>query len=248
MIDLGQGWPALGDNASMVARTAAADAILKHTDPRVNQYAPINGRPELQDAISSYYARQQGVTLDPQKEVFVATSGTEALYCSMLALVNPGDEVIFFEPFFPWYLPHIQLADGVPRAIQLQPPNFELDVAALKAAVTPKTKLIILNSPHNPSGRVFTMAEMEAVAEVVREQDLLVISDEVYEGTVFPGHGTSHLRFAELPEMRERTVTIGSASKLFSLCGWRVGWATGPADLVAAAKDLHGFVTFSAPT
>jgi len=179
--------------------------------------------------------------------VVVLSSGTEGLYATLQALVDPGDEVICFQPFFPWYLPAIRLAGGTVKTVTLDPAqNFAPDMEALKAAFSSKTKLIITNTPHNPTGHISTLEELEVIAELCREHDVVCLSDEVYEPFVF---GESrHNRICDLPGMAGRTLTLGSGGKLFSCTGWRVGWIYGPAELVGAVKAIHGYCTFSAPT
>eukprot|EP00937_MAST-01D_sp_MAST-1D-sp2_P005469 g5469.t1 len=245
-VNLGQG---VSDFAgSKVARERAARAILE--EPELNRYAPIGGLPQLTDAISSYYARTHGAAsqYSAADEIVVTASGTEALYAIFQACVQPGDEVLLFEPYFPWYLHHVRLAGGTPVVVTLQPPRFELDAAAIAAKMSARTKLLLLNTPHNPTGHVATRAELEAIAALAQQHDCIVLADEVYENTVFESTGAPpHVRIATLPGMRERTLSVGSASKLFSLTGWRVGWVLGPEPLVKPVKALHGFSVYCAP-
>jgi aspartate/methionine/tyrosine aminotransferase len=179
-------------------------------------------------------------------QVLVTTSATEGLYAIMQAFLDPGDEVICFEPTFPWYVSHARLAGATPVPVRLQPPSFALDVAALAAAFTPRTKALIWNTPHNPSGHVATAEECAAVAALCVQHNVLVLSDDVYERKVF-GSRTEH-RMADFPGMRERTLTLGTASKLFSLTGWRVGWVLGPSALLDGVRTVHSYSTFCAPT
>lgn len=249
VLDLGQGWPDFG--ASEVARRAAADAIVDSPDPSANQYSVVPGRPELRSAIERYY-RSTG-TREPG-EVLVTTSATEAIYVAIQALCDPGDEIVFLEPFFPWYISHVRAHGGVPVAVPMaRSPDaddggfgFRLDLDALRAAFGPKTKAFLYNSPHNPTGAVFTPEEMAAVASLCAERDVVCVADEVYERCVFGD--ASVARMADAPGMRERTLTVGTSSKLLCLSGWRVGWIAGPPALVAAIRSLHSYTTYCAPT
>ncbi len=178
--------------------------------------------------------------------MLVTTSGTEGLYACMQAFLDPGDEVICFEPVFPWYVSHARLAGATPVPVRLHPPGFGLDLGALEKAFTPRTKCVVFNSPHNPTGHVATDAECAGIAALCARHNVLVIADEVYERKVFGGR--REVRLADYPGMRERTLTIGTSSKLFSLTGWRVGWVLGPAPLLAGVRTVHSYSTFCAPT
>jgi N-succinyldiaminopimelate aminotransferase len=235
-VNLGQGFPDT-DGPREVAQ-AAADAVLSG---RGNQYPPGPGIPELRQAIAAHQKRWYGIDCDPAREVLVTAGATEAVAAALLALVEPGDEVIALEPYYDSYAACIAMAGGVRVPVTLRPPQFRLDVAALRAAVTPRTRLILLNTPHNPTGAVLTRAELDAVAELARRHDLLVITDEVYEHLAFDGE---HVPIVTLPGMRDRTVTISSAGKTFSFTGWKIGWVTGSADLVTAVKTAKQFLTF----
>lgn len=215
-INLGQGFPDT-DGPAEIAE-AAARAVL---DGRGNQYPPGPGVPELRGAIAAHQQRFYGLAYDPDTEVLVTAGATEAIAAALLALLEPGDEVIALEPFYDSYAACIAMAGAVRVPLTLRAPDFRLDVDALKAAVTPRTRLLLLNTPHNPTGTVLTPAELAAVAELAVSRDLLVITDEVYEHLVFEG---AHTPLAGLPGMRERTVTISSAGKTFSFTGWKVGW------------------------
>jgi N-succinyldiaminopimelate aminotransferase len=182
----------------------------------------------------------------PCVQVLVTTSATEGLYACMQAFLDPGDEVICFEPVFPWYVSHARLAGATPVPVRLSPPHFALDAAALAAAFTPRTKALVFNSPHNPSGHVATREECEIIAALCVQHNVLVLSDEVYERKVFGGR--REVRLADFPGMRERTLTVGTSSKLFSLTGWRVGWLLGPAALLSGVRTLRSYSTFCAPT
>jgi N-succinyldiaminopimelate aminotransferase len=238
-VNLGQGYPDF-DGPEFVKR-AAAQAI----DAGHNQYAPMPGLPALQEAVAAHQRRFYGQDVDPASEVTIHAGATEALCATLAALLDPGDEAVIFEPFYDAYRPGIALAEATPRVVALEPPEFRLDAAALEAAVTPRTRVLVLNSPQNPAGHVFTRAELEAVAAVCRRHDVVAVTDEVYEHVVFEGE---HVPVATLPGMRDRTVTISSAGKTFSLTGWKVGWTCAPPDLAAAIRAAHQFVTFAVAT
>ena len=235
-VNLGQGFPDT-DGPREVAEAAAA-AIL---GGRGNQYPPGNGVPELCQAIAEHQQRFYGLDFDPAGEVLVTAGATEAIAAALLALVEPGDEVIAFEPYYDSYAACVALAGGVRVPVTLRPPGFRPDLDALRAAVTPRTRLILLNSPHNPTGSVFTRAELAAIAELACERDLLVVADEVYEHMVYVGE---HVPIGSLPGMAERTVSISSAGKTFSFTGWKIGWVTATAELVAAVRAVKQFLTF----
>jgi N-succinyldiaminopimelate aminotransferase len=235
-INLGQGFPDT-DGPRKIAE-AAADAVLAGHG---NQYPPGPGIPELRSAISDHQWRCYGLEFSPGTEVLVTAGATEAIAAALLALVEPGDEVIAFEPYYDSYAACIALAGGVRVPVTLRPPSFRPDLSALRAAITPRTRLILLNSPHNPTGCVFTRAELAAVAALACEHDLLVITDEVYEHVVFDGE---HVPIVSLPGMRERTVSISSAGKTFSFTGWKIGWVTGTPELVTAVRTAKQFLTY----
>jgi N-succinyldiaminopimelate aminotransferase len=235
-VNLGQGFPDT-DGPRSIAQ-AAADAVL---GGRGNQYPPGSGIPELRRAIADHQLRHYGLSWDPDTEVLVTAGATEGIAAAMLALVDEGDEVIALEPFYDSYLATIAMARGRCVPVRLDAPGFALDEDRLRAAVTERTKVILLNSPHNPTGAVLTPAELEAVARVAVEHDLLVVSDEVYEHLTFD---LPHTPIATLPGMAERTLTLSSAGKTFSFTGWKIGWATGPAELVAALRTTKQFLTF----
>ncbi len=235
-VNLGQGFPDT-DGPPEIAR-AAADAIMTG---RGNQYPPGPGVPELRRAIAEHQQRFYGLAVDPDTEVLVTAGATEAVAAALLALVEPGDEVIAFEPYYDSYAACIAMAGGVRIPVTLRPPGFRPDLDALAAAITPRTRLILLNSPHNPTGSVFSRAELTAIAALACERDLLVVTDEVYEHMVFDGE---HVPIATLPGMRERTATISSAGKTFSFTGWKIGWVTAPAELVTAVRTVKQFLTY----
>jgi N-succinyldiaminopimelate aminotransferase len=235
-INLGQGFPDT-DGPREIAQ-AAADAVLAG---RGNQYPPGAGVPELRQAIAEHQKRFYGLAVDPDTEVLVTAGATEAIAAAMLALLEPGDEVIAFEPYYDSYAACIAMAGATRIPVTLRPPSFRPDIDALRDAVTGNTRLLLLNSPHNPTGMVLTRQELSAIAELAVERDLIVVTDEVYEHIVFGG---VHIPIASLPGMRERTVSISSAGKTFSFTGWKVGWVTGTADLVSAVRTTKQFLTF----
>ncbi len=234
-VNLGQGFPDT-DGPSEVAETAVA-AIRAG----VNQYPPGPGVPDLRQAVAEHQKRFYGLDVDPATEVVVTTGATEAVAAALLGLVDPGDEVIALEPFYDSYAACIQMAGGVRVPVTLRAPGFRLDVDRLRAAVTPRTRLLLINSPHNPTGTVLTRDELTAVAELAVERDLVVVTDEVYEHMTYD---VPHLPLATFPGMAGRTLTISSAGKTFSFTGWKVGWATGPAHLVRAVLMAKQFLTF----
>ncbi len=215
-INLGQGFP--DTDGPEAVREAAVRAL---RDGRGNQYPPGPGVPELRNAIADHQHRFYGVDVDPDTEVLVTAGATEAIAAAMLALLEPGDEVIAFEPFYDSYAACVAMAGAVRVPLTLRAPDFRPDLDRLRSLVTPRTRLLLLNSPHNPTGMVLTRDEAAAIAELAVERDLLVVTDEVYEHLVFDGE---HIPLASLPGMRERTVSISSAGKTFSFTGWKVGW------------------------
>ena len=236
-VNLGQGFPDRDGPPEVIARAVAA------LQGGANQYAPGPGVPALRQAIARHQQRHYGIELDPDSEVVVTTGCTEGIAASLLGLVDPGDEVVVLEPYYDSYTAMIAMAGGVRRPVTLRAPDFRLDPEALRAAVGPRTKLILLNSPHNPTGTVLTRSELEEVAAVAREHDLVVVTDEVYEHLTFDDH--EHLPIATLPGMGERTLTLSSAGKSYSFTGWKVGWATGPASLVGALFAAKQWLTFT---
>jgi N-succinyldiaminopimelate aminotransferase len=235
-INLGQGFPDV-DGPDEIKRRVV-DAIWAGR----NQYAPGSGVPELRAAIVAHQERFYGLRLDADTQVLVTAGATEAVAAAMLALVDTGDEVIALEPYYDSYAASIAMAGGVRVPVALRAPQFRLDVDRLRSAVTSRTKLILLNSPHNPTGTVLTDDELQAVADVAIEHDLIVVTDEVYEHLVYDGR---HLPIATLPGMFERTLTISSAGKTFAFTGWKIGWATGPAELVTAVRTTKQFMTYT---
>src|SRR5580692_8391720 len=217
---------------------AAAAAIL---GGRGNQYPPGPGIPELRQAIAAHQKRFYGLEVDPDTEVLVTAGATEAIAAAMLALLEPGDEVIALEPYYDSYAACIAMAGARRVPITLRPPGFRPDLDALGDAITDRTRLILLNSPHNPTGMVATRAELTEIARLAVEHDLLVVADEVYEHIVFDGE---HIPIATLPGMRGRTVSISSAGKTFSFTGWKIGWVTGTRELVTAVRTAKQFLTY----
>jgi N-succinyldiaminopimelate aminotransferase len=240
-INLGQGFPDTDGPEEMLA--AAAEALRSGA----NQYPPLPGIPALRQAITAHEQRFWGLTRDPDTEVVVTAGATEAVAAAILGLCEPGDEVVCFEPYYDSYAASITLAGAVRRPVTLRPGpdgRYTFDESALREAFGPRTRLVLLNSPHNPTGKVFTRAELELVATLCREHDAYAVTDEVYEHLVFTDAAEPHLPLASLPGMRERTLRISSAGKTFSCTGWKVGWATGPARLVATVQRVKQFLTF----
>ncbi|MFF4409630.1 aminotransferase class I/II-fold pyridoxal phosphate-dependent enzyme [Streptomyces sp. NPDC001262] len=242
-VNLGQGVPELAGPQGLLDEVAAAVLAGR------NQYPPAHGFPVLREAVAAHRLRRHGVAYDPQDEVLVTTGATEAIAAALLGLCDPGDEVLAFDPCYDAYPAVVRFAGatlvGVPLAEDGK--SFALDADALRAAVTPRTRVLILNTPHNPTGKVFTDEELAAVAEVCREHDLTVVTDEVYEHLVYD-EALGHRTIAALPDMRERTLVISSAGKTFNVTGWKVGWVCGPAPLVAAVAAAKQFLTYASGT
>ena len=235
-VNLGQGFPDT-DGPARIA-SVAAEAVLAG---RGNQYPPGGGVPELRRAVAAHQERFYGLVWDPDTEVLITAGATEAIAAALLALLEPGDEVVAFEPYYDSYAAGIAMAGGVRVPVTLRAPDFRPDLEALRAAVTPRTRMLLLNSPHNPTGMVLSREELGAIAQLACERDLLVVVDEVYEHLVYDG---AHLPLVSFPGMRSRTVSIGSAGKTFSFTGWKVGWVTGAPELVAAVRTTKQFLTF----
>jgi aspartate/methionine/tyrosine aminotransferase len=237
-VNLGQGFP------DFPAPDFVKEAAARHIRDDRNQYAPSAGLPRLRRALADDWARVApgARAVDPDTEITVGSGATELLHDALLATVDPGDEVIVFEPTYDAYGPDIVMAGGVPRPVPLRPPDWRFDPAALAAAFGPRTRALILNTPHNPTGKAFRSDELEVIAALCARHDVLVVSDEVYAEIVFDA---PHLPIASLPGMFERTITIGSMGKTFSVTGWKVGWAIAPAPLSAAVRAVHQFVTFT---
>ncbi|MFG2904155.1 pyridoxal phosphate-dependent aminotransferase [Kitasatospora sp. NPDC048286] len=235
-INLGQGFP--DTDGPEEVREAAVRAL---REGRGNQYPPGPGIPELRTAIAEHQQRFHGLSYDPDTEVLVTAGATEAIAATLLALLEPGDEVIALEPFYDSYAACIAMAGATRVPLTLRAPSFRPDLDELRSLVTPRTRLLLINTPHNPTGTVLTAEELRGIAELAVEHDLLVVTDEVYEHLVF---GTTHHPIAALPGMRERTVTISSAGKTFSFTGWKVGWVTASPDLVAAVRTAKQYLTY----
>ena len=235
-INLGQGFP---DTDGPAEVTAAAIQAIRDG---FNQYPPDRGIPELRRAVADHQARFYGQQVDPG-DVMVSTGASEAIGAAIMALVEPGQEVVVFEPYFDLYAAVIELAGGVRRAVTLRTPDYSFDPDELEAVINPSTRLILVNTPHNPTGKVFSEAELAAIARLANTHDLLVVTDEVYEHMTYDG--TRHIPLATLPGMAERTVTISSGGKSFGLTGWKVGWAHGPTDLVNAVHTVKQHLSFT---
>jgi aspartate/methionine/tyrosine aminotransferase len=239
-VDLGPGTPDLPVAESLKA--AVAEAMAREH----NQYAPLRGEAVLRAAVAAHAVRFYGQEVDPATQITITSGVTEALHAALLSLVDPGDEVIVFEPFYHCFVPGIRMAGGIPVPVTLHAPSFRFDPQELRAAFSARTKAILVNSPHNPTGTVFSRDELTLIAELCQEFDVLAITDEVYEHLVFDG--TQHVRLATLPGMCDRTLTLSGASKTFSCTGWRIGWAIGPALLQKALCRMHQFTVYAAAT
>ncbi len=236
-VNLGQGFPDTDGPAELkeIAITAIAEG-------RGNQYPPPHGLPLLREAIAAHQQRFYGISLDPATEVVVGTGASEVIQSILLSLIDDGDEVLVFEPWFDIYAAGISLAHGVRVGVPMSGPQLRPDLTALEAAVTPRTRMILLNTPHNPTGVVFTPDELAEVARIAIANDLIVLADEAYEHLWFDGH--PHVPISTLPGMAERTITVGSGGKSFSFTGWKVGWATGPADLIGAVRVVRQHLSY----
>ena len=237
-VNLAQGFPDFSAPAEVkaAAQRAIADDI--------NQYSITWGAKPFRDAICEYYRRFYQLDLDPEREVTVCCGSTEGMIASLLALLNPGDEVVLFEPFYENYWPDSQLSGAVCRFVTLRPPDWTFDPAELRAAFTKRTRAVILNSPNNPTGRVFSLAELTTLARLCEEYDTLLITDEIYEHIIFDG--ARHVPPVTLPGMRDRCVLVNSLSKTFSVTGWRVGWVIAPPELTGSIRKVHDFLTVGA--
>jgi len=235
-VNLGQGFPDFGWPDDVVEKAAQG------LSGAASQYPPMRGLPELRQAVADHYRRHQGLDFGPD-QVIVTSGATEALAATLLALVAPGDEVVLFQPLYDAYLPLVLRAGGVARLVRLAPPGWRITAEALAEAFTPKTRLVVFNNPHNPTARMFDREELGLIAAACVAHDALAVSDEVWEHVLFDGR--RHVPLSSLPGMAGRTVKIGSAGKIFSLTGWKVGWAVAPADLAAAVAGTHQFLTFT---
>ena len=237
-VNLGQGFP--DDPGPEDVRRKAAEAVLDGW----NQYPPMLGLPELRQAVADHYARFQGLTIDPA-EVMVTSGATEAIAGALLALIEPGDEVVLFQPLYDAYLPLVRRAGGVPRFVRLEPPHWRLTAEALEAAFSPRTKVVLFNNPLNPAATVFSDAELALLSQACIRHDVVAVCDEVWEHIVFDGR--SHRPLIALPGMRERTVKIGSAGKIFGMTGWKVGFVMAAPGLMRVLSKAHQFLTFTTP-
>jgi len=235
-INLGQGFPDVDGPAEVLdaARTAIAGGY--------NQYSPLQGYPELREAIAEHQQRFYGIDLDPDREVLVTVGATEAITATILALCEPGDEVVTFEPYYDSYAAAISLAGATRRTSVLRFPDFAVDEQSLRAAFSERTRVVLLNTPHNPTGKVFTRHELELIGSLAREYDAWVVTDEVYEHLTF--EDAQHVPMSTLPDMAERTITISSGGKTFSTTGWKVGWLSGPEPLVTAARTVKQYLSY----
>ena len=235
-VNLGQGFPDFGGPQSMLerARQAIADGV--------NQYPPGAGDPALLRSIAAHQKRFYGAELDPDNEVLVTAGATEGIAAAMLGLLEPGDEVVLLEPYYDSYAATIALAGGVRRPVRLEPPDFALPRDAFAAAISHRTRLLLINTPHNPTGAVLNAGDLAFIADLAVRRDLIVVTDEVYEHLTYDG--IRHRPLSTFPGMAERTVTLSSAGKTFSATGWKIGWASGPAELVAAVRAAKQFLTY----
>ena len=238
-INLGQGFP--DEPGPRAIHQKAAEAVLDG----YNQYPPMPGLPELREAVAEHYARFQGLDLAWREEITVTSGATEALACAFLALIEPGDEVVVFAPTYDAYLPMIRRAGGVPKVVRLTPPHWRFDRAMLESAFNARTRVVVLNNPLNPAASICPAEDLSLLAEFCVRFDAVAVCDEVWEQVVFDG--AAHTPLMALPGMRERTVKIGSAGKLFALTGWKVGWLCAAPDLTAVLSKAHQFLTFTTP-
>jgi aspartate/methionine/tyrosine aminotransferase len=236
-INFAQGFPDFDPDSRIL------DAAARALRDGYNQYATTWGAPQLRQAIARRQSAAWGREVDPEKEITVSCGATEAMIAAMLAAVDPGDEVIVFEPFYENYGPDCVLSGAVPRYVALRPPNWSIDLDELRAAFGDKTRAIVINTPHNPTGKVYSRAELEVIAQLCVEHDAIAITDEIYEHLVYRGR---HVSMATLPGMADRTITISGASKTYSVTGWRVGWLIAPAALSAGIRKVHDFLTVGA--
>lgn len=238
-VNLGQGFPNF-DGPDFVKQAAIGAINAGHS-----QYARMFGIPDLNRAIAERFAASSGLPVDAETEVTVTSGCTEAIAVSLLGTLNPGDEVILFEPYYDSYRACVAMSGAAPRFVTLRPPDFAVPADELRRAFTDRTRAILINTPHNPTGKVFSRDELELIASLCRAHDCLAITDEVYERLVFSGE---HISMAKLDGMRERTITLSSLGKTFSLTGWKIGWAIAPPPLTAAVRAAHQFITFATAT
>ncbi len=236
-INLGQGFP------DFPCPDFLKEAGIAAIQQDINQYAPSKGRPGLRQAVAAHEKQYYGLEFNPESEILITHGATEAIFAAIMGLVDPGDEVIVFEPYYDSYVPSIRIAGGIPRYCTLRPPDWAVDPGELRSLFSARTRLVIVNTPQNPTGKVFSRDELDLIAGLCREHDVIALVDEVYEHIVFPPH--RHCRLATLAGMAGRTVTISSLGKTFSATGWKVGWVLAPAALVEAIFRAHQFITFA---
>jgi len=236
-VNFAQGFPDFNTDARIL------DAAAKALRDGYNQYATTWGAPQLREAVARKQSSAWGRAVDPDTEVTISCGATEAMIAAMLAAIDPGDEVIVFEPFYENYGPDCIISGAVPRYVALQAPDWSVDPEALRAAFNRKTRAIVVNTPHNPTGKVYSQAELELIAQLCIEHDAIAITDEIYEHLVYRGR---HVSLATLPGMQERTITISGASKTYSVTGWRIGWLIAPPGLTAGIRKVHDFLTVGA--
>ena len=239
-VNLSQGFP------DFEAPQAIKDAACAAIQAEQNQYAPPYGTAAFRQAIAADFTRRYDVPIDPDEQVTVCCGSTEAMMASMLACIDPGDEVIVFEPFYENYGPDAVLAGATPKYVRLREPEWRFDPGELAAAFTNRTRAIVINSPNNPTGKVFTRQELQLIADLCQKWDVLAISDEIYERIVFGGH--PHVPMASIPGMAERTITTNGLSKTYSVTGWRIGWVLSPVSLTGGIRKMHDYLTVAAPT
>lgn len=239
-VNLGQGFPDFDGEAWL------KDVAYKKMQEGHNQYAPFQGSANLRNEVSNYYKKFYDLSYDAETNITITVGATEAIYLVITALVNPGDEVVVLEPFYDSYVASIKMAGGTPVPVTMHAPDFTVDAKELEAAITPRTKMIILNNPHNPTGKVWAKEELLSVAKIAEKNDLYIMSDEVYEFLVFDGH--KHLPTATLEGMFERTITVSSAGKTFGLTGWKIGWICANPKITTACRLVHQYVTFAVST
>jgi len=238
-VNLGQGFP--DDPGPEDVRRKAAEAVINGW----NQYPPMMGLPELRQAVSAHYRQWQNVAFDPDSEIMITSGATEAIAGALMALIEPGDEVVLFQPLYDAYLPLVQRAGGVPRFVRLEPPHWRFGEEQLARAFTPKTKVVLFNNPLNPSATVFVREDLELLARYCEKFDAIAVCDEVWEHVMFDGR--RHVPLIAMPGMRERCVKIGSAGKIFSLTGWKVGFVCAAPSVLRALAKAHQFITFTTP-
>src|SRR5688572_17038976 len=239
-INLSQGFPDFDCDPALV------DAVARHMREGRNQYAPMQGVPALRQAIAAKFQALYGASYDPETEITVTSGGTEGIFDAVASIVHPGDEVIVLEPCYDSYVPAIELNGGVPVIVPLQLPDYRIDWDAVAAAVTSRTRLLMINSPHNPTGSIVTADDITALTAIIRRSDIYIVSDEVYEHIIFDG--ASHESMSRHPELAARSFVVGSFGKTFHVTGWKVGYVVAPAALTAELRKVHQFVTFSTMT